>query len=829
MIRAACIGVVLALGAVDVLAAPAVEVSADTRRIYVGLPFDLQIAATGFDENPQPEVPELAIDGCEVSFAGVSPRVSRSLSIVNGRRTEHVDVTFVYRYRVTPKSARRYQVPAVEVVQGATRARSRPASFSAKSVPTTPQMKLRLSLPERPVWLGETFEMAVDWYVQADPSRPSFSIPLFSRPGLAAVSAPGGAERSRKTVGFDAGDHEVELPYTQERATLDGAQYTRLRFKALVTPQQAGTIELEPAAVVSELDVGVSRDRFFPVARTEVFLAEDTARTLEVEPLPQAGRPASFRNAVGTGFAIDVEASRTVVRVGEPIELEISLRGDVPLAGIALPPLETLLPKEQFEIPDAEPVGEIAEGGKKKIFRVTARLESADAREIPPIELAYFNPETGSYQVARSEPIALQVAGSAVVGSRQVASAATRSDGPGPSSSLVGADLSLSSASETFDAPLTTGDLAPLVAALYALPLMVVGFAWYRRRTAGARDARSARQARRRAALDALERAETEPGAEVAAALAAALRKLARERGHKPDGFDEAIAELETTAYNPRADAEPLAKSTRQRCRDLIAAFGALLLVLGIASPAAAADEAALDKARAVYREALAINAPGSSEKLSRFAEASKVFGEIVAGRPGAPEFLVDWGNASLGAREVGWAVLAYRRALHLDRGVSRARRNLTWVRGSLGDWPTVETGGAIDSLLFWHRSWNVTSRHLAAAICFALAVFLLWPWRRFALRFWARITAALIGVVFAALLLSALLEPDHGSEAVVVADGVTLRAADVAGAPAAIARPLPAGLEVDVVESRERWVEIALADGRRGWVPRSAIAMVVE
>ena len=821
-------------------AAPEVEVSADARRIYVGLPFALQVVATGFEESPQPEPPDLKIAGCDVAFAGVSPRVSRSLTIINGRRTETVDVTFVYRYRVSPSEARRYQIPAIEVVQGARKARSRPASFVARTVPETDQMALRLSLPDRPVWIGETFEMTIDWYVASEPSRPSFRIPLFENPAVATVRASPDAASSRRTVEFETGDQPVELAYTVDEATLDGRRYSRLRFLAQVTPLQAGSIELDPAAVVSELQVGVVRDGFFPRARTEVFLAEDKQRTLEVKPLPQVGRPASFRNAVGTGFAIDVEASRTVVRVGEPIELTITVRGDVPLAGIALPDLEASLPDGQFELPDAEPVGELADGGKKKIFKVTARLESADAREIPPIELAYFNPEKGGYDVARSQPIALQVSGSAMVGSADVASASRRTAGPGATdATLVGADLSLSSPGETLDRPLTIARLAPLLGALYVVPLLILGVAWWRRSTAETRETRSARKARRREALDALDRAARQAGVEAAAELAAALRALARERGHKPADFDAAIAELETTAYNPRADSEPLPEALRDRCRQVIEAFerprssstrgaAAVLILAGLGATAGEARAEVLDQARAAYREALAMESERGATKIARYADAARLFGEAVAERPDAPELLVDWGNASLGAREPGWAALAYRRALYHDRGVSRARANLDWIRESLGDWPAPASGGAIDSLLFWYRSWNVTSRHLTAAICFALAALLLLPWRRRSLYLPARIGAAALGAVFAAMLISALLEPDHRDEAVVVSDDVTLRSADVAGAPAAIARPLPAGLEVRVIEARERWAQIALADGRRGWIPRSAVETVV-
>jgi SH3-like domain-containing protein len=57
--------------------------------------------------------------------------------------------------------------------------------------------------------------------------------------------------------------------------------------------------------------------------------------------------------------------------------------------------------------------------------------------------------------------------------------------------------------------------------------------------------------------------------------------------------------------------------------------------------------------------------------------------------------------------------------------------------------------------------------------------------------------------------------------------DGSTLRSADSAGAPLAFANPLPAGTEVAIVEDRDNWVRIVLADGSRGWMTASAIERV--
>ena len=824
-------GLVLLVGASSAVA-QRVEISADTRQIYAGLPFALLVEASGFDEDPEPAAPELAITGCSVLYVGASPRVVRSTSVVNGRRTDRVEITFVYRYQVTPSKAGSYKIPVVSVEQGSKKARSKQRTFAAKSVAKTDKMALRVVLPKRAVWLGETFEVAIDWYLGVDPSRPSFGIPIFAESDWFSVKPAEEATRRRQTITFSAGKTDLELPYSQERAELDGQPFTRLRFRTLVTPLKSGTLELPPARVVAALEVGVGRDRFgFPASKTEIFEAMDSPRTIEVKALPQSGRPAGFGNAVGTGFSIDVAASRTVVRVGDPIELTVTVKSGSRLAGMALPDLNVLLEPNHFAVGDDEPVGKLSDDGKTKVFQVTAQLKSSDVREVPPLVLAYFNPKTASYEAARSQPIALQVAGSAMVGAAQVTRpGADRSSADPKNVSLVGANLALSrqgrsGASRTRD----VGDLFPLLLGLYLVPCLLLAFMVWRLRTEGQRAATGVRKKRVGAFDKAIASAAKAPGKDSAADIAAALRSMMKKRpGEPPDGFDRLIADLDAEAYDPRGGAVPLDSALLDRCKkiggSLLAGLAVLLsLSLGIRT----ADAAGLDEARDAYQQAVGMDDQEQARQL--FARAAADFAAAVAERPDDAELLVDWGNASLGAREFGWAALAYRRALHLDRGNQRARSNLVWVRGSLPKWAAQPTNSsALSSLFFWHSDWSLARRHLIAGFAFAFAILLLVPWRHRP-KTWAIVVSSISFCVVVAMLISVLLEPDRSHDAVVVRDAETLRAADSPGAASVLERPLPAGIEVKIVESRDRWRQVELPNGQRGWLPQSAIKPVVR
>ena len=73
----------------------------------------------------------------------------------------------------------------------------------------------------------------------------------------------------------------------------------------------------------------------------------------------------------------------------------------------------------------------------------------------------------------------------------------------------------------------------------------------------------------------------------------------------------------------------------------------------------------------------------------------------------------------------------------------------------------------------------------------------------------------------------SGLLSQSAPPEGVVVIDGAPLRSADSTGARLAFAHPLPAGAEVTILETRDGWLRVALADGTRGWIMANSVAPV--
>ena len=844
-------GLVLALTAASFASAQEVTVSVNSKEIYAGLPFIISVSAKGFEEQPEPQASAMEIPGCSVSFLGVSPNVSSFISVVNGRRVDRRDVTFVFRYRVMASEAGEFTVPAITLQQGTKEATTRPGTLRAREVPVSDDMKLMLVLPARPVWVGETFPITIDWYLRRDVSDQSFVVPLFEREDLLDVSPPPG-KPTRQVLSFPAGARDIRLPFERESTTLEGEAYTRFRVRALGTPTRPGLIDPGPARVLARIHVGTGRDRFgFRVPRTKLFKAEAEPKKLDVKAIPEEGRPESFSGAVGTGFAIEVQADRTVVRLGDPITLDVTLRGDGRLEGLGLPRLDSDggLSADLFSFPEESPPGETLDDRGKR-FRVTVRVRSEGAREIPAIPFSFFNPVTGAYQTVRSRPIALSVKGSSLVGAEDVVTGAAETGAPpgeevrvevshlSPAASLVGANLSLSDPGRTLQRARGIPGALPLLVLLYVGPLVLLGWRlWSLRTREGRAAARDSRRARR-ACLAAIDEASRVPAREGAPRVASALRALRRLLGLSEAEGEGLLRDLEVAAFDPTASAAPLSGKLAEEAREVVGRWQrkpasggrqASMMVWTLALGAALgipqdSEEHRLREARKAYAQGM--TETDRDRRVESFALAEALFGEIARAHPESPDLLADWGNAALGAQEIGTAVLAFRRTLRLEPGHPRARMNLAWARRRMPQWvPVPERTGALDSFFLRVHSLSVPRRLIGGGVAFALAVLLIIPWGR--QKRLLRRLAILPVLLWMGLAFSVFLDLGVSGGAVLLRDGVPLRSADSSGAPPVLGHPLPAGVEVTALESRDAWTRIELADGTAGWLPTTSLAAV--
>jgi hypothetical protein len=320
-------------------------------------------------------------------------------------------------------------------------------------------------------------------------------------------------------------------------------------------------------------------------ARTALGRAVGEPQTLVVKPFPLEGRPASFAGAVGSGFSIDVAADRTVVRVGDPIALDITLQGEGNIDNASLPPLSADggMNPQLFRLTDGDVPGTLAEGAKH--FRVSVRVADESVAEIPALAYSWFDPASETYQTARSKPIALRVMPAQVVsaadvvrgdhragaaGEKLTAANGGASDRPDETSqsplaasrssfSLSGADLAIEpdAAIVLRDARATLGNRRVLPTMIYAAGCLLILVAVIDRRRRNVDPALVARRKTLRQQQARIARAAGLARAEAAAEIAAALRVLIAEIPDIPrDAAQAVVAECESIVYAPNSTSD---------------------------------------------------------------------------------------------------------------------------------------------------------------------------------------------------------------------------------------------------------------------------------
>lgn len=499
--------------AVDALAQQAV-LQIEPGPYSTGVPIALHIVADDFDEDPTPDVSAEAPPRSRLEFLQTRPQVSSMMSIVNGRMTQSRTVRFAFVHQLTINAPGTYTIGAFTVSQNGKTAATKPLTLVVTDMPETKGQRLRVKMPDHPIFIGERVPVTVEWWTEQGLAdrllNQRLSVPLFldtshfqffdeERPAsriTIAVEMPGGTE---------------EIPADVQTATDEGKSWSIRSFSRTLIPVASGRFQIEPASLFCEEAVQFQRDIFGQrvATQTRKLRVSGEPVTLEVQPVPTAGRPASFAGAIGQGFTIEVSADRTVLQAGDPLKLSFTIRGDGSLDSASLPNLAASgLAPSHFRLPDGDLAGLKDERGKH--FDVTVRVTDAAAREIPPIEYSWFDPSTGKFATTRSQPIALSVREATVVGAGDVVSAAPAAEATGdeaakstaaaspkdaagraastgagktPKFTLTGADLSIETDLGTLRSPAASilGDEAVAWGA-YALGILAIGAGLYERR-----------------------------------------------------------------------------------------------------------------------------------------------------------------------------------------------------------------------------------------------------------------------------------------------------------------------------------------------------------
>ncbi|WGK65934.1 BatD family protein [Croceiramulus getboli] len=187
-------------------------------------------------------------------------------------------------------------------------------------------------------------------------------------------------------------------------------RYVVLR-KTVLYPQKSGKLEIEPLALDVTVEVPTNRRDIFGTrfTKTEHLTVAANKRTINVKPLPTAGRPENFSGAVGS-FDFEVKTDKKSLASTEAFNLEVKVSGNGNLKLFELPNFNLPSSLEVYEPEHTERVRTNLSGMTGVIEdRYTVVPQFKGSYPIPALSFAYFDLKTESYKTLSSEEIVIEV------------------------------------------------------------------------------------------------------------------------------------------------------------------------------------------------------------------------------------------------------------------------------------------------------------------------------------------------------------------------------------------------------------------------------------
>ena len=375
--------------------------------------FTLDVEVRGTNQmDVEPSLPDL---GDFSRYLGRNS--STSVQMINGATT--VSLIIQYRYRAIREGT--FEIGVVEVEAAGQVLRTQPVTLT---VSTAGAAVGGGSGPENPAGVGPddlfiVTEVGKTRVYQNEPIEVSYR--LFTRVNVTSFTL--------VDLGESEGFWVEEVPGPQnpevEQRVRGGQPYTTAVVRRVVLfPAGSGTKTIEPLSV--EVSVQVRRqarsifDDFFGGgslfgSQVPAVIVSNPVE-VEVLPLPVAGRPQSFTGLVGR-LNVSASIDRSSVETNDAVTLELIVEGEGNLRGLAAPIIDfpgdfEVFPPEVTETIDR--AGSRIRGSRAYTYVLIPR--SPGEKSIPPVEMSYFDAESGLYATSASEPLRLEVTGDAIIG-----------------------------------------------------------------------------------------------------------------------------------------------------------------------------------------------------------------------------------------------------------------------------------------------------------------------------------------------------------------------------------------------------------------------------
>lgn len=350
---------------------------------------------------------------------------SSSIQIINGKRSSSHQTTFTYI--LIPKATGTFQLPAATALLSGDRISSTQASIQvvsdgASSSQSSGQNGGKSSGGGQTSSTGSGEISSNDLFMRLSLSRMEVVIgePITATLKIYQRANVVGFENAKFPTFNGFWSQETYVPNNIEfkRESLDDKIYNTAVLRTYVLiPQQSGTITIDPAELVCLVNI-----RTAPSTSNSLFdsFFQDEYRTIrkrvttpavkvKVNPLP-AGQPASFGGGVGN-FGISARLTTDNLKTHDAASLIITVSGRGNVALLEEPKVNFPPDFEVYDTKTTENTDK-SNGGTSgsKSFEYPFIPRSHGDFTIDPVEYSYYDVNAGKYVTLRTEPLHVKVA-----------------------------------------------------------------------------------------------------------------------------------------------------------------------------------------------------------------------------------------------------------------------------------------------------------------------------------------------------------------------------------------------------------------------------------
>lgn len=411
-----------ALLALMLLSAPAraaVSITASVNKTTVALNDQIVLTVTvsaDASSLPEPEMPSLP------RFNVHSAGRSQSMTFINGRISNSAEYTFV----LVPRLIGNAVIPPIGAHAGSQNAQTEPIAVTIVRPEEAPQQPSQPAAqaagpPGRPQRGPRAGGGAAPVFVTADVDKKNPFVNeqvVYTVRFHYAVPLLGNAEWAPpNTTGMLSEDLP---PSGHQTASVQGRTYNVSEVKIALFPLTPGQKTIGKGSIRCQVQKGVEVDpfasdffrQFFAAGLTtgEPVTLETSPVTLNVRPLPEAGKPAGFGGAVGR-FKAKAEVDKASVKAGDAVNLTYTIEGSGNLKALSDPVLPDMPEFRLYETVSSLNQSKDGAGVRgSKVYKTVVVPKVSGDLTIPAIQFHYFDPAQQRYVSAATDPIAVQAA-----------------------------------------------------------------------------------------------------------------------------------------------------------------------------------------------------------------------------------------------------------------------------------------------------------------------------------------------------------------------------------------------------------------------------------